>query len=131
MTPKQKRFVELYDGNATQAAVQAGYAAGSASVTGLQLLRNPKIAAAIKARQDSESRARIATRQERQEFLTAMMQDESVRNCDRLRAVELLCKSEGDFIERRQVDVTATVNIFDAKTRARLLKFAAEERDGT
>jgi phage terminase small subunit len=42
MTPKQERFVEEYicDLNATQAAIRAGYAAGSADVEGVRLLGN-------------------------------------------------------------------------------------------
>jgi phage terminase small subunit len=46
LTPKQRRFVAEYgvDLNATQAAIRAGYAKGSANVTGCQLLANPNIA---------------------------------------------------------------------------------------
>lgn len=49
LTPKQQRFVDEYliDLNATQAAIRAGYAPGSASVTGSQLLANPKIATEV------------------------------------------------------------------------------------
>jgi len=58
MTPKQRRFIDEYliDGNATQAAIRAGYAGGKAAeVTGHRLLCNAKIASEIakgeKARQ--------------------------------------------------------------------------------
>lgn len=49
MTPKQEAFVREYliDLNATQAAIRAGYAPGSASVEGSRLLANAKVAAAI------------------------------------------------------------------------------------
>ena len=49
LTPKQQRFVEEYlvDLNATQAAVRAGYSEKGASVTGSQLLANPKVSQAI------------------------------------------------------------------------------------
>jgi phage terminase small subunit len=49
MTPKQERFVEEYicDLNATQAAIRAGYAAGSADVEGVRLLGNASVAIAI------------------------------------------------------------------------------------
>ena len=49
LTPRQAQFVAEYvkDGNATQAAIRAGYAEGSAAVTGSQLLRHPKVAAEL------------------------------------------------------------------------------------
>lgn len=51
LTPKQAMFVAEYliDGNATRAAVAAGFAACSAHVTGARLLRHAKVAAAIAA----------------------------------------------------------------------------------
>ena len=49
LTPKQAEFVRQYlvDLNGTQAAIRAGYAAGSAEVTASNLLRNPKIASLV------------------------------------------------------------------------------------
>jgi phage terminase small subunit len=54
MTPKQEAFVREYliDLNATQAAIRAGYAAGSADVTGARLLGNASVAAAITKAQE-------------------------------------------------------------------------------
>lgn len=45
LTPKQERFAREYviDLNATQAAIRAGYAAGSADVTGSRLLGNARL----------------------------------------------------------------------------------------
>lgn len=49
LNPKQATFAEefLVDLNATQAAIRAGYAPGSASVTGARLIANAKVAARI------------------------------------------------------------------------------------
>ncbi len=46
LTNKQAAFCREYliDSNATQAAIRAGYAKGSAEVTGCNLLRNTKVA---------------------------------------------------------------------------------------
>lgn len=65
LNPKQHRFAQEYlvDGNATQAAIRAGYSKASAHVQGCELLKNPKVAAAVKAGQgdqDEETRARRA-----------------------------------------------------------------------
>lgn len=55
LTPKQAIFIAEYlvDGNATRAATAAGFSAASAHVTGVRLLKNEKIAAAI---QDGHAR---------------------------------------------------------------------------
>lgn len=50
---RQRKFaneVILNGGNGTQAAIAAGYAPSSAHVTASQLIRNPKIAAAVEQR---------------------------------------------------------------------------------
>ena len=100
MTEKQQRFIDCYCGNATKAALQAGYTKTSAGEMGKRLLQNPEVVAAIQARQEAERSDRIATRQERQAFWTRVMYDKAERMVDRLKASELLGKSEGDFLER-------------------------------
>lgn len=53
LTPKQTRFVAEYLANgmnATQAAISAGYTASRAEITGSELVRNRKVAAAIGAK---------------------------------------------------------------------------------
>lgn len=57
LNAKQRRFVEEYliDLNATQAAIRAGYSKKTASIGGFDLLRNPKIAAAIEKRQQARA----------------------------------------------------------------------------
>lgn len=54
MTPRQKAFVNAYlvDGNATKAAIKAGYSKGSAHVTGSRLLNDAKVKESIAARQE-------------------------------------------------------------------------------
>lgn len=114
LTTKQQRFVDAYDGNATRAALAAGYSAKTAAFIGAENLKKPKIAAAIKTRQEKKSRPLIASREDRQEFWTQVMMGRDVdpatgeppRMADRLRAAELLAKSEGDFLDR--VDHTSS-----------------------
>ncbi len=51
LTPKQQRFVEeyLFDLNATQAYIRAGYSEKGARVSACKLLANPNIASAVAA----------------------------------------------------------------------------------
>ncbi len=103
LTVKQKRFVELYDGNATEAAAKAGYSPKYANRIAAQLMDNEKIVERIRAKESERDAAEIMTREQRKIFWTAIARDESQSIRDRLRASELLAKSEGDFIDRREI----------------------------
>lgn len=94
--------MEAYAGNATAAARVAGYKGNDVTLgqTGSQLLKNPQVSAAIKARQAEPRALRIATREERQAFWTETLLDKSQRMADRLKAAELLGRSEADFTEK-------------------------------
>lgn len=107
LTVKQLRFVEAYDGNATAAAIAAGYSVKTACYIGNENLRKPNIIKAIKAREAKKVKPHIASREDRQKFWTETMRDTKADLKNRLRASELLGKSEADFIER----VEANINI--------------------
>ena len=100
LTAKQQRFVSAYNGNATEAMIAAGYSKKSAASNVDKILKNTEIQAAIQNREKERNSAAIATREERQAFWTAIMRDDEVDLRDRLRASELLGKSEGDFLEK-------------------------------
>jgi len=102
LNARQRAFVEAYCGNATEAAITAGYSAKYAGRNADKLLKNTKIQEALKEREDKRLTSLIATREERQRFWTSMMRDEARKEADRLKASELLAKSEGDFLERRE-----------------------------
>lgn len=101
LTPRQKRFVELFDGNATEAARAAGFK--NPNVYSNDLMKKPEIVAAIQAREKERNADDIMTREQRQIFWTMIARDTSQKTTDRLRASELLAKSEGDFIERKEL----------------------------
>ncbi len=104
-TTRQQRFIECYNGNATQAAIQAGYSEKTARSAGQRLLTNVDIQSAIRSREEQRRSELIADRVKRQIFWTAIMRDESESMTARLKASELLAKSEGDFLERIQAQV--------------------------
>lgn len=91
-----------YSGNATEAARAAGYRGNDStlSVTGARLLRHPEVRAALDARTARSLAGEIATREERQALWTRVMRDVEADMKDRLRASELLGKSQADFVER-------------------------------
>lgn len=113
MTHKQALFIQEYliDCNATAAARRAGYSERTAGAIGAENLRKPEIKKAIESALAERRNILSATREQRKEFWTQIMNDDSADMKHRLRASELLGKSEGDFdsavIEReRKMNMT-------------------------
>ena len=115
MTPKQERFVAEYLAcmNASEAARRAGYSAKTAASQAERLLRNVEISEAVKKALEEKNTALIATREERQKFWTETLRDVEEDMKNRLRASELLAKSECDFTERREVQAEINVSGYD------------------
>lgn len=119
LTAKQQAFVEAYAGNATAAALAAGYSPKTAYSQGQRLLKIVEVQDAIKAREAKRLAPTIATRQERQEFWTSVLRSEDEAMKNRLKAAELLGKSEGDFLERVEMDMTLSPAAILEKIRGR------------
>lgn len=122
LSARQRKFAEVYDGNGTAACRAAGYR-GSDAVLATQagrLLRNAEIVELIRAREVKAIRPAIATREERQRFWTEVMQSDAEMR-DRLKASELLGKSEADFTERLEhsADSSFADALREARERAR------------
>jgi phage terminase small subunit len=110
-TERQRKFIAYYNGNATEAAKRAGYSQKTAYAQGQRLLRKAEIQKALEKRTKRKDAPYIATREERQAFWTQVYNDE---NCDmnsRLRASELLAKSQADFVERREVSYPGGIKV--------------------
>jgi len=105
LTWKQQRFVEAYAGDGIRAARKAGYKGDSntLAVRASQLLKMSKIKEAIEARNTEATRKRIADREELQEGWTKIFRDENVPLKDRMRAGELLAKSQALFTDKMLV----------------------------
>ena len=105
MNQKQELFVHEYllDGNATRAAQAAGYSKRTAYSIGQENLKKPEIRQAIDAAMTEKKNQLIATREQRQQFWTAVMNDGEQDMKHRLRASELLGKSFGDFVEKTEL----------------------------
>lgn len=129
LSEKHKLFVQAYAGDTAHAMRVAGYSGADSYLEqkGEQLLKRPHILEAIKQRSKYEltTRKAIADREDRQEWWTSIMrnQDEDARPeldkfgnpmpddyrpniplQQRLKASELLARSEGDFVDRLEVD---------------------------
>lgn len=145
-TVKQKRFIQAFDGNPTRAAKIAGYK--NPSATGAALLKIPSIIEAIKLYQTTRKEAKDlrSTKEEREIFLTllsrnidpdrkneldpvtgAEITDEhhNIDLKDRMKAVEMLGKMNGDFVEKIALD--ASTSLSDLILAARKVTKSVEE----
>ena len=100
LTTKQQAFVDFYDGSVKEAAQKANLSFGWAR----HLITFPHIIKAIQLRQNTEIRPKnIANRQKRQQFWTTVMNDFTEDMKNRLKASELLGKSDADFTENLHI----------------------------
>lgn len=104
LSVKQRRFVEAYDGNATAAAIAAGYSPKTARLQGHKNITKDNILEAIQSRENKRMESTILTRKERQAFWSDIIRSEDEKNImAKLKASELLAKSEGDFLDRHEL----------------------------
>lgn len=105
LNSREQKFVHVYEGNGADAAKAAGYlgVGHSLAVQGSRLLRKPEIRMAISKRTEADVERHILSREERQELWSRIALDETQDAADRLKALELLGKSQADFTEKLEV----------------------------
>ena len=108
MNVRQQKFCDYYlqSGNATEAAIKAGYSKKTAYSIGQRLLKNVEIEKYLSEHQQKEHNSRIATAEEVLEFLSGTMRNEEIGRKERLKAAELLGKRYALFEDRRETDET-------------------------
>ena len=134
LTEKQKRFADEYiiSGNATQAAIKAGYSKKTAAVIGTENLIKPNIKNYIDKRLEELKSERTADAQEVLEYLTSVMRGNETEEVligvgegmqstiqkevgakDRLKAAELLGKRFALFTDKTEVAVSEIPTFVD------------------
>lgn len=130
LTIKQKRFADEYiiSGNATGAAVKAGYSSKYANTNASKLLQNTAIKSYIDERLAQLASEKIATQEEVLTYLTSVMRGETQEQTlisigelgqtitdidvgakDRIKAAELLGKRHRLWTDKVEADISGTV----------------------
>lgn len=134
LTPKQKAFADYYieTGNATEAAIKAGYSKKTARVIGQENLTKPAIKTYIDETMEKLADKRIAKAEEVLEYLTRVIRGEETEQVvvtenigdfmsearvinkelsakDKIKAAELLGKRYRLFTDKIEADVNASV----------------------
>lgn len=121
LTPRQQKFCDEYliSGNATEAAIKAGYSRKTAKQTGSENLSKPDLRAYIDEQLAKIHSAKIADAKEVMKYLTSVMRGEHTEQVlklvgegvqtvtdidvsakERLKAAELIGKRYGLFTEK-------------------------------
>lgn len=108
LTDRQARFCEEYliDLNATQAAIRTGYSEKTANEQGARLLANVSVQEKIAELKAERAKRTEMTQDSVIQELAAVARAEvkGVRAVDKLKALELLGKHLGMFVERYEVN---------------------------
>lgn len=122
LNARQKSFCEFYvaSGNATESAIKAGYSEKTARSIGQRLLTNVDIKKHIKELQEKAKTSRIMTAIERREFLTEVIKNGNEKVQDRLKALDILNKMDGEYIEKMQLSGQVNTNPLSGLTTEEL-----------
>ena len=118
LNARQKSFCEFYvaSGNATEAAIKAGYKEKNARFIGSENLTKANIKEYIEELQEKAKGNRIMTAIERREFLTKLILKEETKDTDRLKAVDILNKMDGEYTQKVEVNGNINSNPFNGLT---------------
>ena len=115
MNPQQMRFVDEYcaskDLNASEAARRAGYSQKNADVTACRLMRTPAIKAEIERRRAQEHRKHEVKAEKLIARLAEIALEPLHADKDALRAVELLGKHMGMFVDHQKVEMSTSAQV--------------------
>ena len=106
MTHRQELFIQEYikTGNATISAIKAGYSKRTARSIGQSLLLNVDIRNKISELSQRIANNNIMTAKERQEYLTKLINSDDVKVSDKLKALDILNKMTGEYIQKVEVN---------------------------
>ena len=106
MTHRQELFIQEYikTGNATNSAIKAGYSKRIAKSIGQRLLTFVNIKKRIEELSQKIANNNIMTAKERQEYLTKLINSDDVKVSDKLKALDILNKMTGEYIQKVEVN---------------------------
>ena len=127
LNARQKSFCEFYvaSGNATESAIKARYSEKTARSIGQRLLTNVDIKKYIKELQEKAKESRILTAREKREWLSEVIKNGNEKLQDRLKALDILNRMDGDYVEKVQLSgEVKRSNPFEGLTTKELKKLA-------
>lgn len=105
---RQKSFCEFYvaSGNATDSAIKAGYSEKYARNRIHELLKSVGICGYIEELREKTKSKRIMNAVERKEWLTNVIKSEKAKMTDKLTAVNILNKMDGEYEYTQKIQLS-------------------------
>lgn len=133
LTQKQKRFVDEYlvSGNATQAAIKAGYSQKTARKIGQENLTKPDIKAYISKRNAEIASSKIATAREVMEFYSRVLRGEETEEIPMATAQDVITVTKKPAIKDKiavSKEILKRYPVKDPVEKQKLKKLAADAR---
>lgn len=133
LTQKQKRFVDEYliSGNATQAAIKAGYSEKTATVTGAENLRKPNIKKAIDKKTAELESKKIGDAKEVLEFYFRVLRGEETEEVPMSTADEVVTVTKKPSIKDKVSvarEIMKRFPLYDPMEKQKLKKLTADAR---
>ena len=123
LTAKQEAFVNCIIEGMTQAdAYRSAYNTSRMTdktihESASKLMADPKISTRVAELREKMASKSIMTAQERMEWLTELIGNENVGTTDRLRAIDIMNKMQGEYVQKVDAnvhqDVTINVELVD------------------
>lgn len=117
LTIKQEKFVQNIMLGMSQAdAYRASYNAKNMGDNAIYreaslLMENPKVSQRLKELRDQLANESIMSAQKRMEWLTSIVNATGESTGDRLKAVDILNKMSGEYVQKVQADVDTDVTV--------------------
>ena len=119
LTPKQEVFVQnIIQGMSQADAYRSAYSSKNMSDKTIheaasRLMADSKISARVEELRRQLAKETIMSAQERLEWLTGVIQSENESTTDKLRAIDLMNKMSGEYVQKiaAEVQTETTINI--------------------
>ena len=117
LTPKQEKFVQgIIEGMSQADAYRSAYSTKNMAdktvwENASRLMADSKVKARVTELRDQIASDSIMSAQKRLEWLTKVIQNDEESTGDKLRAIDLMNKMQGEYVQKVQAEVTNAVNI--------------------
>lgn len=117
LTKNQEQFAQnIINGMSQADAYRSAYPTQRGSdktiwANASRLMKNSKVIARVEELRDKSAGPAIMSAQRRLEWLTETITSEEVSVSDKLRAIDIMNKMQGEYVQKVEADVKSAVNI--------------------
>ena len=117
LTPKQEKFVQgIIEGKSQADAYRSAYSCKKMTDKSIweaasRLMNDDKVNARVQELRDQLTNETIMTAQQRLEWLTRLVNNEEEGTSEKLKAIDIMNKMQGEYVQKIEAEVTREVTI--------------------